>query len=254
MKKLVAAGVSGLLMLGVASQASASFNQGDLIMSVYDTTLNTEIGVDLGSMSTISADIKSGGSTTLATGLSFTGFTSSDGIGIYSDNSNPNSQSWEGWFAVKTSNYSGSSINKYNTNATTFSNSYQTIIQGYNFAPNVTSATTAQEAATFADSYKMLMDFTTPAGYAGVNKTANLQGLLPTTAGSYTDMYLYHFDSNSNNNIVLADPTYDAVIRLTSDGTVILNPGQSNVPVPGAVWLLGSGLAGLAGIRRRKNS
>jgi len=33
-----------------------------------------------------------------------------------------------------------------------------------------------------------------------------------------------------------------------------LQYGHNAVPIPGAIWLLGSGLVGIAGIRRKKNS
>jgi hypothetical protein len=40
-----------------------------------------------------------------------------------------------------------------------------------------------------------------------------------------------------------------ATIRTLADGTSTINP--SAVPVPAAVYLLGSGLLGLVGLRRR---
>ena len=45
-----------------------------------------------------------------------------------------------------------------------------------------------------------------------------------------------------------SDLTETAVVRVFADGSVVLNP----VPVPGALILMGSGLLGLAGIRRKK--
>jgi hypothetical protein len=253
MKTLVAAGVSGLLMLGVASQASASFNQGDLVFSVYDTNVNQEIGADLGSMGSIQSLITSGAqNVVLASGLNFSGMSSQYGdMGVYMDNSNPGNATWEGWFAVTKSNYSAKSINALYTNGTTFSSNYTQILEGYN--ANLTSSTTAQVQATSADSYKKMMDYTTAAGYAGINKTAGLAGLLPST-GNSTTLYLYHFASNAADQLVLADPTYDATIQVNSNGSIVFSSATSPVPVPGAALLLGSALAGIAGIRRRMNS
>ena len=44
----------------------------------------------------------------------------------------------------------------------------------------------------------------------------------------------------------------DAEGSFISTGGDIGSPGQTAVPIPGAVWLLGSGLAGLIGIARRR--
>ena len=42
-------------------------------------------------------------------------------------------------------------------------------------------------------------------------------------------------------------------LRLTLTGDVdVIYGRECNVPIPGAIWLLGSGLLGLVGIRRRK--
>ncbi|MBV5328278.1 MAG: VPLPA-CTERM sorting domain-containing protein [Chlorobium sp.] len=45
--------------------------------------------------------------------------------------------------------------------------------------------------------------------------------------------------------------TYGSYVSLSGD---IGNPGVNPVPVPAAAWLLGSGLIGLVGLRRRKNA
>jgi hypothetical protein len=41
-------------------------------------------------------------------------------------------------------------------------------------------------------------------------------------------------------------------VMLNADGTLTLSGGGGSVPLPAAVWLLGSGLLGLAGVGRRK--
>lgn len=43
-------------------------------------------------------------------------------------------------------------------------------------------------------------------------------------------------------------------ITLADNGTLTLGSGSSPVPLPAAVWLLGSGLLGLAGVGRRRRS
>jgi hypothetical protein len=50
-------------------------------------------------------------------------------------------------------------------------------------------------------------------------------------------------------NTVNPDVEYMATITLDSAGNLTIT--NSPVPVPGALWLLGSGLLGLVGLRRK---
>lgn len=96
--------------------------------------------------------------------------------------------------------------------------------------------------------------YTATASLAGLH---NGSGATPwLTEGAYVDMYLYYFDYKN----AKLDGTQVAVLRtyLDADGNIgsIINPtgGGPVVPIPGAVWLLGSGLLGLIGIRRRQTA
>jgi hypothetical protein len=102
----------------------------------------------------------------------------------------------------------------------------------------------------------------TPGNFAGFNNNF-AQGT--TTIGAigdadYVDYYLWHFvegaldlgDSYGNGAVT----DYQAVLRFNKEGSVVLNPNglpvPAPVPVPAAAWLLGSGVLGLFGLRRRK--
>ena len=63
----------------------------------------------------------------------------------------------------------------------------------------------------------------------------------------FVDIYLYKFVGADIDTGLDATTAYAGVLRITSDGDVILNP----VPIPGALVLISTGLLGVLGIRRK---
>jgi hypothetical protein len=114
-----------------------------------------------------------------------------------------------------------------------------------------------------AYSYRQNMDYSAPGAYTFANITDFDYGskLVKNIADDYQDFYLYHYQVLIADETNFEDPyvpylvegateDYTAVLRFNKDnGEVILNP--TVVPVPAAAWLLGSGVLGLIGIRRR---
>ena len=86
-------------------------------------------------------------------------------------------------------------------------------------------------------------------GFLNATNAAGAEATLPSSG--YVDLYLYYYAystaNTSNPGVEIAD------IRTFADGHTEVLP-SSAVPIPAAVWLLGSGLVGLVGIRRRNTT
>ena len=72
----------------------------------------------------------------------------------------------------------------------------------------------------------------------------NLDGQI--TAGAEGMVYLYQY-KYTNKLQVGTDGPYQVALNIGTDGTISV----SQVPVPGAVWMLGSALLGLVGLRKK---
>jgi hypothetical protein len=94
--------------------------------------------------------------------------------------------------------------------------------------------------------YKVDGNGTHVAGVAGFLTTPNAEAQL--SSSGYVDLYLYYYAYSAMN--VAGSGTEIADIRTFADGSTEIIPLVST-PLPAAVWLLGSGLVGLVGIRRR---
>lgn len=242
MKKVFAFGVTGLLMLGTASQASAAFEAGHFILSVFDSVQQVEKGFDLG------ANIDLSYSHTLMTGLDFSGLDRDNGhVALWSDKYHQTGSGlsavkyYDGYFAT-TSNTGVASIAL--TGGSAFHSSDLAVRGVYDdFTSGVASIST-----TNVNSYYANMSLSDTVSYAGLNLLGG-NPKLP-AASNYVDMYLYQFATGADKKVHQVGSNYAGVIRLSADGTVAV---VNEVPVPGAVWLLGSGLVGLAGLRRKKN-
>jgi hypothetical protein len=83
------------------------------------------------------------------------------------------------------------------------------------------------------------------------NWYANGSATAQTGIGSSTELYKVTMGAGQTSNIVL---TGLGTVSLTNSGLTFSTGGGggSTVPLPAAVWLLGSGLLGLAGVGRRK--
>ncbi len=251
MKKIYAVGVAGLLMLGAASQASAApWAQGDMMMSIYSVGANQEINLDLGVLNLSNPGVTQ----TLYSGLSIisdlinnTSSTLTSGIGIYGAANNPAGSNKNVWFASTQSTGTLSVGNNPANNTSMRQGVYnmQTLGSQNEMGDGIAGNGISLGVYNVNNGYAKNLSTTGAGTYSGMNLAGN-EAELPHTG--YVDMYLYQVNGNAQ-----VGTTYEGVYRLTSAGDVTFTP-TSAVPVPAAAWLLGSGLLGLAGLRRRKNS
>jgi hypothetical protein len=153
-----------------------------------------------------------------------------------------------------------------------FNSAANTLGNAYN-ALDVNTDGVADRAYQDANAYTDVMS-TAHQGAPGSYANANLEWqvgefALNEMTGNTQDTYLWHMQYNKNkvggvaigSHLIEADGTYadgigqqyTAVIQFNKvTGESILNPNAAPVPVPAAAWLLGSGVLGLFGLRRRK--
>lgn len=229
MKKLFSVLAALCLVFTAAGSALAAFDYGaDSSLGISITDKNTvEFGFDLG---VLGADfLLTDTDVTLANAgdLNYVG----DFVGIYTGTSE-----YEVAFGLgidTTPTISGSNIQN-------FINGVRDVFNfGYdNTSPFTLTAPAAQGTKSYTNKL------------SGGNYGGLLTGALPSYeveldfTGGFSDVYMYEYDAMNN--------AWDyGTIRLYADGSAVLNPTSNPVPVPAAVWLLGSGLLGLIGIRRR---
>jgi len=249
-KKLLVFAAVFMLVLSFAGQAMADFAVGDLIEVVYQSGAgNPEVAIDLGNMTAL----------TTPGAVTDTTFTTNE---------------WS------LSNFPGANYSNLNVAYFMYGGSGVFLLSGPESGQSILANNKAAQAGTQmssvlglyaslsggsgmatttisnGDSYYTLLD---KAGvgvgsFAGLvsGGTANEANLAPLATTGYVDQYLYYYPASASNiknsaGIQIAD------IRTYANGSVEIIP-LVTTPLPAAFWLLGSGLVGLVGIRRRKTA
>ena len=238
---------AAMLLLGANRQALASFSAGDLIQVVYSTTDSYEVATDLGAFAP----------TTAYTGSTITFNTNpfpTPGTGAFANSSWSNlnvayfeSAGSSAWVSGPTTGLQTSGNSQSN-----FSSAAAAVLA--NYAAAGAGSAQVEQLQSNALSYMSLMDMNSVKGsFAGLIPGANGEtnlAALGNGSGSYVDSYLYYY-SNVNNpgsGLAVAD------IRTFADGTSEIVGSNNATPVPPSVLLMGSGLIGLAGFRRKQTA
>jgi hypothetical protein len=241
MKKLVTLLAAAMLMFSLSGQAMAFFENEHLIRVVYSSS--KEIATDLGTGWDISSPY--GGNNVFSTNT----FSLAD-LGV-TDWSSVN----VAYFIVETDMWDGMTSNQIWASGPESGQSnsrgmYDAFLgqagkfQGFNLLKG--SAHNIYDVSE-ANAYRNVLD---PAGsFAGFLQVYNGEASLAAFDGGATsvDQYLYYYGSPDDAGSGVK------VIKLTTNlnGTTTAGSPSAVVPVPAAVYLLGSGLLGLVGIRRR---
>jgi hypothetical protein len=263
MKKIAL--VLAMLLVFGAGQAFASFDSEHLFMSVYNNTTATgdvEFGFDTGF--SLNEEFWSQPTVyTVETGLNLGMFNSATWadlqVGMFGVDRLTPTSAYGRFYATTTV------VNStFNPNARSgFTTQHNGTRDLYNAADvdNNGTAFLANNKVDQGYDFRLNSNGSVPGYYINLN-TVPANGEAQLDAFGDTDpsndvvtMYLYAYQqvqlSDPNRgmlkNLLNPDLIYVAKITLDADGTLTI----SNVPVPGAIWLLGSGLLGLVGLRRK---
>jgi hypothetical protein len=248
-KKFIALLAGALLVAGMSGNAMASITNGDLFRVVYDTADNVEAIADLGSIATLEA----------ATSGTVVG----NGAASFLSNGITNlANSSVAYFSFQGNGTSGSLWVSGSTTTATVSAALK--LSGSGPQLNTLQNTWAADTAASGNNYYQGTTTSAPSYYLTADKgktTGSLDNFVKTGA-QYTEanlanlattapqQALYYF-ANAN-----ASTTGVAVLTLqtNADGstTIINGNTAATTPIPPAFFLMGSGLLGMFGLRRKK--
>jgi hypothetical protein len=246
MKRIMMLLIAAVMLFGVTGQAMAAFTNGDLIQVVYQQGGTSEVATDLGAFSSTTAyagdtvTFNTNPFATAGTGV-FAGASQSDLYVAYyiAGGSGPV------WVSgSQTTQTSGAHQGAAAQTLSTINGNYNTLGGG-------SSQVTVDQSN--ALSYYQKED---KGSY--LNNAGNWNGFIPAKDGevslgttAYVDSYLYYYATPTSG----VSGVQVATIRTFANGTseIVGTTNVGTVPVPPSVLLLGSGLIGLVGLRRKQS-
>ena len=233
MKNLTSALSVICLVFAASGNAVADFYDSSLTLSIYNEDTNIETGYDLGTI---------GEGLDLGLQNEFLGTVDVSDADAHVALFSWTQATWTGFFGTTSDTTDGV------YNPVKYSNA---VTQVWNFGYSNGDSPVTVEAISPAGNtgYEA---WGTDGSYAGfvVGGNPSLQPDLGDLATvGFLDIYLYQYDGQDLNRGFDPATEYAAIVQIDNAGGVTLNP----VPVPAAVWLMGSGLLALVGVRRKKS-
>jgi hypothetical protein len=246
-KKLAVLLAAAMLTLGAAANAMAYFADGDLIRVAYVRGGTTEVATDMGSISSLLA----AGSTTIngTSGLSLTDL----GAASWSDVYVAFFAKTGTTVATRTAYVSGDTATTNNTNWSLFATPIGNMYTGYQSVGGTTNQTVIQQQSD-ALSYATKMNNNDATGVSN----GRMGGFITTIGAVELNLAALATGGTATATIYSKGPgitggTMNATnLTITMDNTgsaTVINTAAT--PIPPSFLLMGSGLLGMVGIRRR---
>jgi hypothetical protein len=264
MKKKMIALLAGALMMISAGSAFAAFTGDDLIRVVYNTASSVEAVADLGSIATLLTDasgtvVGNGGASFLNNGITSgtAGNIGGSNVAYFAlstlENGTAGKYLWVSG-SSSTTTPSGIAGLKWSSDGPTgvlgvLIGNWNTSSGGNNYYQGATSGT---------PSYYVKCDATggnvgSLAGFMNAASAPNTEAGLAAlaTGGSVTQGLWYFAAANSTT----AAGALALDLQTNADGsTTIINPNVASTPIPPSFFLMGSGLLGMFGLRRKQRA
>jgi hypothetical protein len=249
MKKKMIALFAGALMTLSASSAFAAFANLDLVRVVYDSTAGStfEQADNLGKINTLLANSATTHDLVVGSTIANIGAGNNLHVAYFAINTTGSGLSAKDllWIGATNSTLS-------NVGASGAVNTFRTVESLYNTTSGAGSIASVNRGD--ANSYftRMIGSGTNPGADAGLFNATYApftEASLSNLANSAIQMNMFAF---ANVRVAGTGVLQDGfTITTDTTGHTVINASQ--VPIPAAAWLLGSGLMGLVGIRRKAN-